>query len=771
MLDKTKAQNLRDIQKKIRIVPFFKIYRFKKFLDDTDCVLNEIKNKFRSGEIAIRSSFKNEDNKNSSNAGKYLTFLNIKSKNIKDVKEKILKIISYRNNNRDLDNEFFVQDMVKNIKFSGVLLTKSINNHNIYYDLNYFEGSDSTAVTSGKNKTKRIIYIKNSKYKIDKIFLNLINYADKIKKITKENNLDIEFAIDKNKKTFILQVRKLVIKETHTNSNDSKNNIYRNLEKKIIKLQKRNHNLSGKTTYFGVMPDWNPAEIIGIKPRPLSLSLYQELITNQIWAQNRKIYGYKDLSQFPLMTTFYGTPYIDIRVDFNSWIPKNINPKLSEKITNYYLNKLKKHKYYHDKVEFEILFTCYSLNSEKKIRQLLSKEFSKNEQENLIKELKTININALKKIQEDISLIEELKKKQNLINNSNRYTIDKIYWLIQDCKKYGTLPFAGIARCAFISMEILNSFVKEKIITEKEKIEFLGTINTITTELKKDIHKDKKIFIKKYGHLRPGTYEITSNNYKKDFNKYFDKKNIIKINKKKNFLFSKKQKKQINSFINKHKIYKSLTELIKFIKISIEYREYAKFIFTKSIDLIFHNLEKFGKKFKINICDLSFIEISHFIQMHNNLADVDTIKKIKNIIEQNKKQYEVNKNIHLPEIIFTPRDVYLNKLFDSKINYISNKIIIGNITKITKNNFKKSIKDKIVCIENADPGYDFLFSKNIKGIITKYGGQNSHMAIRCAEMNMPGLIGVGEKNFEILSNANKIRIDCNAKKFEILGGI
>ena len=43
-------------------------------------------------------------------------------------------------------------------------------------------------------------------------------------------------------------------------------------------------NLLGNKTYFGVMPDWNPAEIIGIKPKPLALSLYQELITNFIWA-------------------------------------------------------------------------------------------------------------------------------------------------------------------------------------------------------------------------------------------------------------------------------------------------------------------------------------------------------------------------------------------------------------------------------------------------------------------------------------------------------
>ena len=115
------------------------------------------------------------------------------------------------------------------------------------------------------------------------------------------------------------------------------------------------------------MPDWNPAEIIGIKPRPLALSLYQELITNHIWAQHRKIYGYKDLSQFHLMTTFYGTPFVDVRIDFNSWLPNNIPNILSNKIINFYLKNFKQKKYFHDKVEFEILFTCFALNTEKKI--------------------------------------------------------------------------------------------------------------------------------------------------------------------------------------------------------------------------------------------------------------------------------------------------------------------------------------------------------------------------------------------------------------------
>ena len=95
------------------------------------------------------------------------------------------------------------------------------------------------------------------------------------------------------------------------------------MEKKILKLKKQHHNLLGNDNFFGVMPDWNPAEIIGKKPKPLALSLYRELITDHVWSENRSDYGFENLKQFHLMTTFFGTPYVDVRIDFNSWLPKN----------------------------------------------------------------------------------------------------------------------------------------------------------------------------------------------------------------------------------------------------------------------------------------------------------------------------------------------------------------------------------------------------------------------------------------------------------------
>jgi phosphoenolpyruvate-protein kinase (PTS system EI component) len=80
----------------------------------------------------------------------------------------------------------------------------------------------------------------------------------------------------------------------------------------------------------------------------------------------------------------------------------------------------------------------------------------------------------------------------------------------------------------------------------------------------------------------------------------------------------------------------------------------------------------------------------------------------------------------------------------------------------------RSLEKKIVFIKSADPGYDFLFTKNIGGLVTQFGGANSHMAIRCAELRLPAVIGAGEKYFSLWSAANVLEIDCANKQVRII---
>ena len=75
-----------------------------------------------------------------------------------------------------------------------------------------------------------------------------------------------------------------------------------------------------------------------------------------------------------------------------------------------------------------------------------------------------------------------------------------------------------------------------------------------------------------------------------------------------------------------------------------------------------------------------------------------------------------------------------------------------------------TLKNKIILLENADPGFDFIFSNNIKGLITKYGGANSHMSIRCFELEIPAAIGVGDIIYEKIKNSKRINLDCNMQQ-------
>ena len=65
--------------------------------------------------------------------------------------------------------------------------------------------------------------------------------------------------------------------------------------------------------------------------------------------------------------------------------------------------------------------------------------------------------------------------------------------------------------------------VNKKIINTEIKEKFLQSIPSITKEMNNELIKlSKKDFLKKYGHLRPNTYDIMSDNYKAGYKKYFD---------------------------------------------------------------------------------------------------------------------------------------------------------------------------------------------------------------------------------------------------------
>ena len=67
---------------------------------------------------------------------------------------------------------------------------------------------------------------------------------------------------------------------------------------------------------------------------------------------------------------------------------------------------------------------------------------------------------------------------------------------------------------------------------------------------------------------------------------------------------------------------------------------------------------------------------------------------------------------------------------------------------------------------SVDPGYDWLFSYPISGLIL--GGVNSHMAIRANELGLPAVIGCGERFYNYWSTSKILNIDCANKKVVVI---
>ena len=482
-------------------------------------------------------------------------------------------------------------------------------------------------------------------------------------------------------------------------------------------------------------------------------------------------YGYKNVFPNPLLFSFAGSPYIDLRTDIASFLPQSLNKKDTSYIINKYLNIIKKKPELHDKIEFELVETCFSFLSNDRLKKLFPV--------NIVKRyLKSLSILTTKIIKEDnmlteINKVSILKKQLNLISQSNLSDIQKIFYIIKLTKNLGTLPFSGLARCAFISQRILLDLKELNLISNYEFNKFFNSINSITNEFSKDFLKlkkkkiSKKTFMSKYGHLRPSTYDINSLNYSEGFKIYFsNKKNNNSLGVSKYIFKNFKKKDKINKLLIKYlKI--DFNSFIKFATDSVYLREKSKLDFSRGINLIFENLISLGKRLKISRKDLSYIDLKTLLNAYSAVEIINLKKLLKNEISKNKFEFNIMKMIKMPDFIISDNDVYSFYNNISKANFITLNSIVGDVVELKKQDPKK-LKGKILLIKNADPGFDYIFNFEIKGLITQYGGANSHMAIRCLELNIPAAIGVGKFQYDKIKNTKKILLNCSKKRIETI---
>ena len=193
-------------------------------------------------------------------------------------------------------NQVLVQPMLKNVKICGVAFTLDPNTKGNYYVINYDMTGSTSTITSGTGSDNKLLYIfkekKCQKRKLPGYIVKLVVTLEELEKFFEKKNLDVEFAVTEEEELYIFQVRPLCLNGDFVDEKVQEKALCR-IEDKIIEEQGKKPFLCGENVVYSVMTDWNPAEMIGVRPKQLAMSLYREIITDCIWAYQRDNYGYR----------------------------------------------------------------------------------------------------------------------------------------------------------------------------------------------------------------------------------------------------------------------------------------------------------------------------------------------------------------------------------------------------------------------------------------------------------------------------------------------
>lgn len=735
-------------------------------------------------QVVIRSSAQLEDGASDSMAGAFLSCLNVPADNLVLLKKSIDAVVASFSCAPNPRNQVLIQPMLTNIQMSGVVMTHDLQRGAPYYLINYDDESGQTdTITGGCGVEKSVMIYRESH--LDAIrsprLRTLMQACRELEGVCGGVPLDIEFAIDHQGQVYILQVRRISLyRQWHP---VTERRVARQLEhvKHFLELHMgHSDGLYGKRSVLGDMPDWNPAEIIGANPRPLAVSLYRLLITDSVWREGRAAMGYHHPRHQPLMLLVGQHPFIDVRASFNSLLPAGLSAEVATLLVDSWIDRLVDNPQWHDKVEFDIVPTCFDFDFDQQFSSrysgLLSAEQLVEYRTALLDLTKhLIGGRGLGSLGFSLAQIHCREQTQYARGRFAYARLESVRDLLLECREQGTFHFSIIARHAFVAESMLRSACRLNVLAHDRVALWKTSITTVSGQLTEEFQAvcdgsaSTEAFLSRFGHLRPGTYDITSLRYDERSDLFIESGLTQSPVGNSEFCWQPRELAGMEALLAENSWGISAQDFFVYASSAIAGREYAKLVFTRDLSDALACLTLWGAENGLSRDDLSFLEIERLLALLicPMLDDLD--RQLLNEVSHNKSRCEDASLIKLSHLILEPSEIFVAPIHRALANFIGQQCIEAPLLVLSAGVCaSQSFCGKLVCIENADPGYDWIFTRGIAGLITKFGGANSHMAIRCAEFGIPAAIGCGEQLYGRLRTGAKGVLNCRDKSVTLL---
>jgi len=187
---------------------------------------------------------------------------------------------------------------------------------------------------------------------------------------------------------------------------------------------------------------------------------------------------------------------------------------------------------------------------------------------------------------------------------------------------------------------------------------FLSSISTVSGQMARDrASLDRATFLARYGHLRPGTYDILSPRYDEAPELYFDwDQRLPPPPPASPFAMTLPQMREIVRLLECNELHPDPVGLFDFLQTGIELRELAKFSFTRNLSDILALIGEYGARLGFAKDDLAYCNITVFKDLY--LEAVDPRDALQRSIDQGKACYQDSLRLSLPPVIVRPEDVW-----------------------------------------------------------------------------------------------------------------
>ncbi|MFH8293297.1 PEP/pyruvate-binding domain-containing protein [Streptomyces sp. NPDC018059] len=707
--------------------------------------------------LVVRSSSLGEDGEGASNAGRYTSCLDVHTD--RDLTRAIDAVIASFGEPDDQD-QVLVQPQLTDAMASGVCSSCEPSTGAPYRLVNWSEGADTTLVTAGQPGVRSWYFLPDEGSHPPTWYLaDLPRLAAELEHLLGEAPFEFEFAVRQDASLVLFQARPLAARASGLITSRHRAAVHQ-CQRKFRALLRDQPPSIGSDTCLGVMPDWNPAEMIGLRPRPLALSLYRHLITDGIWAESRHRYGYRDVRGVPLLVDLGGLPYIDIRASFSSLMPHDMEEEAAHRLMRHYLGRLRDHPHLHDKIEFEVVQSSYDFALPRVAGSWVDEGIlSSHQATEFVGALHLLTVQMMAKdgpYRRDLHTARQLALR-SLGRAPGTDPQEHFRSLLSLCRREGALPFAGIARAAFTATRLVRSLVERGAVSAHEADALLGSADTVSNQLRRDFATgDRETFLRRYGHLRPGTYDILSPRYDESDGQYFDWSSPASTvpDEPAEFHLDAGRARKVGQLLAEHGMPASAGDFLDFVRGSVAGREYAKLQYSRVVSEILTQARMIGERLGLTPADLSYVPVDALAACTGDRKKDRS--RLAAAVAQGRDAHEVTMSLHGPALLCGPEELVSFTALDVEPNFVAHARVVAPVADVDAGD---PLDGAIAMIPAADPGYDWIFTHNIVGLVTAFGGANSHMAIRALELGLPAVIGAGDTRFQQWLAADSLEID------------